>query len=210
MNENEYENHLFTKIPEYDYIIADLSTFKSFKWELNFSIDFRLGRGNLKADFSLCNRKSKLSYSLDDILFDEKNDELSYFVLFMDSINSSNYVKFLLDLNNFESAFKKANSYATSTTCISCRTANNSYESFATSSNCGCQLSKSRGIWLFLSLYKIDQLTWSLIFDLDVSNDALSIYTKYISKDAKYPINFPDDVHNQIISNSILISFFSN
>ncbi len=65
------------------------------------------GRGNLKADFSLNNRKSKLSYSLNDILFDEKNDELSYFVLFMDSLNSSNYVKFLLDLANFENALRK-------------------------------------------------------------------------------------------------------
>ena len=61
----------------------------------------------MKADFSLESHKSKLSHSLSDILFDEKNDELSYFVLFMDSLNTSNYVKFLLDLNNFEQTCNK-------------------------------------------------------------------------------------------------------
>lgn len=59
----------------------------------------------MKKDFSLRNRKSKLSHSLSDILFDKSNDELSYFVLFMESIEASNYVKFLLDLNTFEQTF---------------------------------------------------------------------------------------------------------
>ena len=60
------------------------------------------GKGNLKGNF---NHKSKLCNSLLDILFDKKNDEISFFVLYMESINSSNYVKFLLDLNNFEQTF---------------------------------------------------------------------------------------------------------
>lgn len=56
----------------------------------------------MNASFSLNNRKSKLGHSLEDILFDEKNDELSYFVLYMDTKNACNYVKFLLDVNNFK------------------------------------------------------------------------------------------------------------
>ncbi len=83
---------LFDEIPEYDQIISDLS------------------RGNLKADFSMSARKSKLSNSLEDILFDQANDELSYFVLFMDSLNLSSYVKFILDLKNFESALQNMQS----------------------------------------------------------------------------------------------------
>lgn len=47
-------------------------------------------------------RKSKLSHSLNDILYNRNNDEISYFVLFMDSKNESNLVKFLLDVNNFK------------------------------------------------------------------------------------------------------------
>ena len=61
----------------------------------------------MKADFGLNGRKSKLAPSLKHILYDEKSDELSYFILFMDSADSANYVKFLLDLKNFESAFAK-------------------------------------------------------------------------------------------------------
>lgn len=102
---------LFRRISEYPQIIAELG-----KKKRNFSfnscwIDFILnysfyeGKGNLKKDFSLRNRKSKLSHSLSDILFDKSNDELSYFVLFMESIEASNYVKFLLDLNTFEQTF---------------------------------------------------------------------------------------------------------
>jgi len=70
-----------------------------------FNYFFHKGKGSLKKDFSLRNRKSKLSHSLSDILFDKSNDELSYFVLFMESIQASNYVKFLLDLNTFEQTF---------------------------------------------------------------------------------------------------------
>ena len=58
----------------------------------------------MKADFGLNGRKSKLSPSLNYILYDEESDELSYFILFVDSADSANYVKFLLDLKNFESA----------------------------------------------------------------------------------------------------------
>lgn len=76
---------LFEDIPEYNQIITELS------------------RGNLKGDFSKSMRRSKLSYDLNEILSGENNDELSYFVLFMDSLNASSYVKFLLDLKNFES-----------------------------------------------------------------------------------------------------------
>ena len=75
---------LFQQIPEYTHIISDLS------------------RGHLKSDFCSANgRRSKLCHSLDEILFDERNDELSYFVLFMERSGLSAYVKFLLDLNGF-------------------------------------------------------------------------------------------------------------
>lgn len=60
------------------------------------------GRGRLKSDFALEDRSSKLSHSLDTILFDELNDELDFFILFMDSLDASSYVKFLLDLKNYE------------------------------------------------------------------------------------------------------------
>jgi hypothetical protein len=75
---------LFDKIPEYQKILNDLS------------------KGGLNGNFSLNNRKSKLSRSLEDILFDQNDDELSYLILFMESKDHSNYVKFLLDLNNFK------------------------------------------------------------------------------------------------------------
>lgn len=84
----------------------------------------------MKANFSLTNRKSKLSYSLNDILFDENNDELSYFVLFMDSKNATNYVKFLLDLNNFELTFTSKNKFKKCEFCES--------NQFTSNNNCSC------------------------------------------------------------------------
>jgi hypothetical protein len=87
MIQNQANRTLFDSIPEYQQIIGDLST------------------GKLSGKFSLNDRKSKLSSSLEDILFGQNNDELSYFILFMETKNQSNYVKFLLDLNNFVSSF---------------------------------------------------------------------------------------------------------
>ena len=69
------------------------------------------GKGNLKANFSLNERKSKLNRSLRELVFStggvsggdgERNDEFAYFLLFMDSVGAANYVKFLLDVMNFE------------------------------------------------------------------------------------------------------------
>lgn len=125
---------LLEEISEYDQIITDLS------------------RGKLKADFSLESRKSKLSYSLDEILFDEQNDELSYFVLFMDTQNASNYVKFLLDVKNFEKL---------------------------------CSDNK-------------DNYT-ALDHNQSVAQDALSIFSKYLTQDARYGINLPSETIEAII-----------
>jgi len=86
---SQRRNSVFEEISEYGQIITDLS------------------RGRLKSDFAFEGRTSKLSCSLHKILFDEKSGELDYFVLFMDSMNASSYVKFLLDLKNFESVVKK-------------------------------------------------------------------------------------------------------
>ena len=104
---------LFDSIPNYGQILNDL------------------GKGNLRTNFSLTNRRSKLSHSLNEILFDEKNDELSYFVLFIDSKSASNYVKFLLDLNNFELTFSSKNKMSK---CDSCQET----DSFAATNNCEC------------------------------------------------------------------------
>lgn len=148
------ETHLFNRIPEYHQIILDLS------------------RGNLKADFSLKNRRSKLAYSLEDILFDENNDELSYFVLFMDSLNSSNYVKFLLDLNNFEKALRKYKTSLSNSCKSACKMA-------SSTNRCDCHLVQRKAI----------------------ADDALSIFSKYISKDATYSVNVSDQIIHEIIAN---------
>jgi hypothetical protein len=131
---------------------------------------FLIGRGNLKADFSLKNRRSKLAYSLEDILFDENNDELSYFVLFMDSLNSSNYVKFLLDLNNFEKALRKYKTSLSNSCKSACKMA-------SSTNRCDCHLVQRKAI----------------------ADDALSIFSKYISKDATYSVNVSDQIIHEII-----------
>ncbi|RNA28382.1 A-kinase anchor mitochondrial-like [Brachionus plicatilis] len=84
LGDPKQEPRLLDQIPGYDQIMNDL------------------GKGAINGNFDLNERKSKLAHSLKDILFDQKNDELSYFILFMDSINGSNSVKFLLDVNNFK------------------------------------------------------------------------------------------------------------
>ncbi len=101
----------------------------------------------MKANFSLTNRKSKLSYSLNDILFDENNDELSYFVLFMDSKNATNFVKFLLDLNNFELTFTSKNKFKK---CEFCE----SYQ-FTSNNNCSCikNFSQSNFLCFFFDFF---------------------------------------------------------
>ncbi len=134
---------LFDTIPEYDQIIADLS------------------RGQLKADFSLIARKSKLSNSLQDILFDQTNDELSYFVLFMDSLDMSNYVKFILDLKNFESAV--INMELISLSAKQCQ-----------------------------HIYTHNQL---------IAQDALTIFSKYITQEALNSIHLPSQIIDTIIHN---------
>lgn len=128
------DSPLFEEILEYNQIISDL------------------GRGKLKSDFGLENRKSKLSYSLEEILFDDENDELSYFVLFMDTENASNYVKFLLDLKNFEK----------------------------------------------LCAEQKDNYT-ALNHNQSVAQDALSIFSKYITQDANYGIDIPSETVETII-----------
>jgi hypothetical protein len=87
-----YSRTLFDRIPEYQKILNDLS------------------KGSLSGNFSLKNRRSKLSRSLVEILFDQNNDELSYLILFMESKGHSNYVKFLLDLNDFKQTLVNKNS----------------------------------------------------------------------------------------------------
>lgn len=146
---------LFDEIPEYNEIITELA------------------RGNLKADFSLEMRKSRLSYSLNEILFDEKNDELSYFILFMDSLDASNYVKFLLDLKNFKSAVKLSSQIS----CKSCPI-NNDQEKYR-NNDCEC-------------VVNINKM---------VGNDALSIFSKYITQDAKYSIEASSDIIEETIEN---------
>lgn len=80
---------LLDRIPQYAKIINDLS------------------KGNLNMGyFDMKNRKSRLSRTLDEILFDANNDELSIFILFMDAHNVSDLVKFLLDLTHFESSVR--------------------------------------------------------------------------------------------------------
>lgn len=80
---------LLDRIPQYAKIINDLS------------------KGNLNMGyFDMKNRKSRLSRTLDEILFDANNDELSIFILFMDAQNASDLVKFLLDLTHFESSVR--------------------------------------------------------------------------------------------------------
>ena len=151
--------------------------FHCFIYLLQLQLAF-LGRGNLKADFSLKNRRSKLAYSLEDILFDEKNDELSYFVLFMDSLGSTSYVKFLLDLNNFEKAIRKNKpcQVSLSNACIksACKMASSSANK---NNRCDCHLIQRKAI----------------------ADDALSIFSKYISKDATYSVNVSDEIIHEII-----------
>lgn len=142
---------LFATIPEYEQIINELS------------------KGSLKANFS--HRKSKLCYSLNDILFDENNDELSYFILFMDSKQASNYVKFLLDLNNFEQTFTSKNKIKK---CEFCEA-----NPYIPNNNCQCFKN----------------------FSINVAQDALSIYTKYISKEARYSIDLSENLIKSTISN---------
>lgn len=77
-------------------------------WNLVFS----LGKGAINGNFGLDERKSKLAHSLKAILFDQKNDEISYYVLFMDSLNESNLVKFFLDVNNFKQTVNNLDSIA--------------------------------------------------------------------------------------------------
>lgn len=104
-NRDVHTNALLDRLPQYNQIIHDLS------------------RGNLKSANDLKLKKSKLCYSLNDLfnLINNSNnninntikndnnnnkshDELSYFVLFMDKNNLTNYIKFLLDLVNFNNA----------------------------------------------------------------------------------------------------------
>ena len=137
----------------------------------------------MKADFSLKNRRSKLAYSLEDILFDEKNDELSFFVLFMDSLNAANYIKFLLDLNNFENALRK-NKINLSNACKSaCK---------STASNAAAGTSAT--------LLTSNECQCRHIHNKAIADDALSIFSKYISKDATYSINCSDQIIQEIIS----------
>ncbi|CAF1132568.1 unnamed protein product [Brachionus calyciflorus] len=144
-------NSVFDRIPEYNKIILDLS------------------KGNLNGNFSLNKRKSKLSHSIRDILFDQKNDELSYFALFMDSNNASNYLKFLLDVNNFKLTAKNLINLNERIENIEQK------ENFE--SNC------------IQNHYK------------NFVQDAISIFEKYISKDAKYSIQLNSELITEIISN---------
>ncbi len=68
----------------------------------------------MKGAEDLKRKKSKLCHSLNDLLdlIDEKasnvdrvDDELSYFILFMEKYNLTNFLKILLDLKNFKNAF---------------------------------------------------------------------------------------------------------
>ncbi len=106
---------LLERLPEYKQIILDLSgnlvydTIKVLKIDVFFH-DYK-GRGNLKIndveDGLMRTKKSKLCHKLNDLLSmlyeNDQNDELSYFILFMDANHLNNFIKFLLDVHNFES-----------------------------------------------------------------------------------------------------------
>ncbi len=118
-------------------------------------------------------------------MFDENNDELSYFVLFMDSKNATNFVKFLLDLNNFELTFTSKNKFKKCEFCES--------NQFTSNNNCSCIKNFSQSKF-FSSFFVILRYIYLFINKKDVAQDALSIYSKYISKDAKYSIELPDEI----------------
>jgi hypothetical protein len=121
-------------------------------------------------------RKSKLCYKLSDLLSklyeNDQNDELSYFILFMDANNLSNFIKFLLDVNNF---INLTSSIVT----------DRSGEAVCPSES--SQTCPKRRNYI-LSTSKV------------VEQDALSIFKKYICIDAPYSIKTTDDIVETSIS----------
>lgn len=81
-----------------------------------------------------------------DILFDGKNDELSFFVLYMESVNSSNYLKFLLDVNNFEKTFDPVKTKKSHLQCQVCELNDKKEREFPNECKCQEYLNKSNKI----------------------------------------------------------------
>jgi hypothetical protein len=69
-------------------------------------------------------KKSKLCFKLNDLLSklydNDQTDELSYFILFMDANGLNNFIKILLDVNNFNNLISNRSMLADCSGIYSC------------------------------------------------------------------------------------------
>ena len=79
-----------------------------------------------------------------EILFETQNYELSYFILYMESVNLSNNVKFLLDLNNFEQTFDSNYNEKVNKRCKACELNLQNKDTVILDCNCKEEFYKSK------------------------------------------------------------------
>jgi hypothetical protein len=178
----------------------------------------------LKGAEDLKRKKSKLCHSLNNLLdlIDEKannvervDDELSYFILFMEKYNLTNFLKILLDLKNFKNAFliKKQEIKEACARCNSDRnnmkTIMKSFDNFDEdfelhdvvyneNEQCICMINYNKSLFLiYLSTFFYPYLSLYLV----LAQDALALFKKYVSKDAPYSINANDELISNTINN---------